>query len=1355
MALDVASAARLGANILVRRYQSRLPESAAPEAFWSGNAGKRADELTRLAKEQGSVAVQAGDSVKTVRKQLETALNHQPEFRASVEQEFPDFSFAELFSLLARGYRKPGGSRSKPVAAVPDIRHLVGAAPDQETLEAALFLHQETAARLALALGEALPFSWVQLLELDAIQQSRQIRRVAHAGDSGLAEAQLVGLALSGGGIRSATLNLGILQALADLKLLRYLDYLSTVSGGGYIGSWLHAWIHHGQGSEKNLESVRRALAPEEPSDPDSTAVRPIKWLRRYSNYLAPRLGLLSADVLSIATIWMRNTLLNLLVITLALAAALMVPRGLRAVFDIVHIHGRSPAWIAALAPLGFAVLVIQQNLYSFGHSRARGEQDWFREKWIHILVAFPVVLSAMLVAAWLFEASRGTAALSWAVVTLFVTFLAFLCFVSFGGDYRRHFFDCRLKPPSGLWALAQFAGTTLFYNGLCSAAGALLFFVIEKQFEGWGGDGKIWHCLVLGTVEVTLAYSLVIVLHLGLYGRSLPDDRREWWSRLGAVMVIWMAAWVAVAGASIYGPLLLLDLVHMRFYGAQIAALLGTGWMGTTLAGVMRANSARTGSSADDSGATSWIIRLAPPVFVAGLLLLLALGVLGVQTAILRPPGLGTLDLELLNVSYFRLLSWWGPLESWIAFAFCLGAAYLMALRVDVNEFSMHNFYENRLVRCYLGASNRDRHPNRFTGFDPDDDLLVADLAPPTQSGSPGYEGPYPILNAALNLVSGEELAWQQRKAESFVFTPLFSGYAATPTIERAGAPKAEGQLTLFAYRPTKDYGFPRGGIRLGRATAISGAAASPNQGYHTSAPAAFLMTVFNVRLGWWIGNPRHRKGWRRSGPISGLGYLLVELAAAANNKSKYVYLSDGGHFENLGIYELVRRRCRYIVACDGGQDASFSFEDLGNAIRKCRADFGVEIEIDLSSIRPAAPDQGGPPRSAAHCAAGIINYPDAPRGTLVYLKASLTGDEPADVLEYATLHNEFPHQSTADQFFAESQFESYRRLGYHIGTSVFGEIVKRRMSRRHQDPGVDVDRAGFFSEVRWRWYAVSPKTDKSFTRHAEALTKLMQRLCNDPALAFLDTQISPEWERLMKGAAGGQPSPGLGLPHKAEERRAGFYFCNSLVQLMEDVYLDLNLEEESDHPDNAGWMNLFQHWAWSAMFRATWVISASCYGARFRGFCENNLGLDLASTGRVKIVKAAGFEDSSLNFREKELLAAAGFASSRDELYLAQVLVERPDPPHDVMLELTVGIIVVSASNELVYLRVQEHLRKMGLARRILDAMVVEGQCPVGPKAAWHEPPKDFPEPVTVESQERIERFLDSAHLRLTAAS
>src|SRR5262249_18572361 len=160
-------------------------------------------------------------------------------------------------------------------------------------------------------------------------------------------------------------------------------------------------------------------------------------------------------------------------------------------------------------------------------------------------------------------------------------------------------------------------------------------------------------------------------------------------------------------------------------------------------------------------------------------------------------------------------------------------------------------------------------------------------------------------------------------------------------------------------------------------------------------------------------------------------VGHLVKELLGQTNDTSRYVYLSDGGHFDNMGLYELVRRRCRYIVIADGEEDGSMTFNGIASAIRRCRTDFGVDIDLDLRSLERT----GDSIYSSRHAVVGTIRYPGVGEttgpdayGIVVYLKASLTGDEPADVLSYRKEHPAFPNDSTTDQWFTESQFESYR---------------------------------------------------------------------------------------------------------------------------------------------------------------------------------------------------------------------------------------------------------------------------------------------------------------------------------------
>src|SRR6185295_19233256 len=263
---------------------------------------------------------------------------------------------------------------------------------------------------------------------------------------------------------------------------------------------------------------------------------------------------------------------------------------------------------------------------------------------------------------------------------------------------------------------------------------------------------------------------------------------------------------------------------------------------------------------------------------------------------------------------------------ETWqvlLAIAALFGFGNLMGYFVSVNRFSLQGMYRNRLIRAYLGASNTRRRPNLFTGFDEHDNLRMHALRATNR--------PFHVVNIALNLVAGKELAWQQRKAESFTATPLHCGAA------------------NLGFRRSQVYGGQHG-LSLGTAVATSGAAASPNMGHHSSPPLTFIMTLFNARLGIWLGNPSKlgRYTAARGGPRISSRVIFEEAMGQTDCAHPYVNLSDGGHFENLGLYEMVRRRCRFLLVCDAGGDPGFSFSDLGNAIRKVRIDLGIPIDFD-----------------------------------------------------------------------------------------------------------------------------------------------------------------------------------------------------------------------------------------------------------------------------------------------------------------------------------------------------------------------------------------------------------------------
>jgi hypothetical protein len=267
-------------------------------------------------------------------------------------------------------------------------------------------------------------------------------------------------------------------------------------------------------------------------------------------------------------------------------------------------------------------------------------------------------------------------------------------------------------------------------------------------------------------------------------------------------------------------------------------------------------------------------------------------------------------------------------------------------------------------------------------------------------------------LINITLNTLATKNLAWQERKAEAFSMTP-----------RAVGNPKV-------GYRPTALYANPEQGITVGTAMAISGAAVSPNMGYHSSPLIGFLLMLFNIRLGWWLGNPQ-RTSYQAEGPTFSAVPLAEELAGQTKDTSRWIYLSDGGHFENLGLYEMVRRRCRRIVVSDAGCDPKCAFEDLANAARKIYIDLGVSIDFETMDLAA----RKTPPKVAAYCALGRITYPGSlDEGWILYIKPGYHGNEPVDIQGYANAHATFPHESTANQFFTESQFEAYRGLGAHI---------------------------------------------------------------------------------------------------------------------------------------------------------------------------------------------------------------------------------------------------------------------------------------------------------------------------------
>ena len=837
-----------------------------------------------------------------------------------------------------------------------------------------------------------------------------------------------IGLAFSGGGIRSATFNLGVLQALAEAKLLRIFDYVSTVSGGGYIGSWLMGWMYHQSIGIKDIEerlsrpkySVKRAADPTE-----------LHFLRNYSNYLTPRKGILSADFWAFVTTYLRNTTLNQLVLVLLLLSVLLLPRVLVYVPNRLEalegftkpLMAQDTAMLLAGLLIVVAVTFIGLNLlWVDPHTKRR--YPWFtKQSGIQIVIVVPLLLASAL--------------------------------VSYGFSYYKDsgiFDNPLLYPP--------LAGMSL-YLGLWT--GALLIRSVIRAKRGISGPsnpsvrlvlisaavtgalvgytfllfGKLliapppplddyfnWRVFGFGTPAFVLIMLVAGALHIGLMGRGMSDSHREWWARLAGWLVIYSILWLLLFVMAIFVPKWIVQLWDARFH--KLFTLSTLFWALSTAYGVVFGRSKDTGTL--DLAAPlakkllGYAARVTPYIFILGLFAGLSLIAAKIALVLTRDPN------PMNHLPY----AFGGP-EVLIACLVLFAAAFVLSWRVNINEFSIHHAYRNRLVRCYLGASVPDRKAQPFTAFSAADDLPLANLQIPLNSDDPKDGRPLPILNTSLNVVRGRELAMQTRKARSFAFTPLYAGF----TRETSATTDWESAYAATANSGSKQVGCEQG-ISLGTTVAISGAAASPNMGFYSEPALAFLMTLFDVRLGWWIANPGVVKNWPIGGPRVGFFWLLRELMGSTNDDSGYVYLSDGGHFENLAIYELVRRGCKLIVAGDASCDPSSGFGDLHNAIERCRTDFGVEIVLDPSALVR----QNGIAQS--HYAIGKIKYSSDSKddGTIIYLKPTLVGGDPADVLGYVSKNPSFPDDTTANQWFDEARFENYRALGEASGLAAANAI-------------------------------------------------------------------------------------------------------------------------------------------------------------------------------------------------------------------------------------------------------------------------------------------------------------------------
>lgn len=689
----------------------------------------------------------------------------------------------------------------------------------------------------------------------------------------------------------------------------------------------------------------------------------------------------------------------------------------------------------------------------------------------------------------------------------------------------------------------------------------------------------------------------------------------------------------------------------------------------------------------------------------------------------------LGPLALWLLYLWICRIALQW-DMGAWLAALICVvlaGGAWLLGyLTIDINKTSLHSYYRDRLSRAFImgvhpevppaantcGAGWRVRHR---------DELKLSECTPERTGG------PYHLINAVVNNPDfapedenrlGDE-SQRGRRGDFFVFAPRFCGnerlgYCATPKLENIDAH-----------------------VDLATAMAISAAAAAPGVGRNVFGPfGTFLLAMLNVRLGYWMRKPASvEAGEGFNWPVGPI-YYLAELIGWRRD-SAYINLTDGGHLENLGIFELLRRRCRYIVAIDAEADPGMSFGGLATVQRLARTDLGVDIRLDLEDLRKDARGL-----SRRHFALCRIDYGDGEQGELLYIKSSLTGTEIEYIQEYARTHPDFPHETTGDQFFDEGQFEAYRALGEDIGRELVSDRRAPEIARRDRRRAADTADA-FFAELR-DWLRPAAPFKDGFLQLTARRRDLDKALYHERFAGYL-SEIHADLVRMNGASPGHTPprsaagNPGLreleaifqpagskaGAEPGGEARENGaasdaleqdqlelLQIVNQQMQFMEQAMLELNLEEPAsrDHPRNRGLMNLFHGWSQSPAFRTRWSVLIGQYSQSLQVFGRYALGLEdgmqwrpaWSTTGaeRAFVEWALGFD------------AAGGDPPGRAvDLYHADVLAA-PSTEHGTPAEVGTTVALAALERRWGYpvlraFRIRDTYRNLRLSEPLLEGL------------------------------------------------
>jgi hypothetical protein len=808
------------------------------------------------------------------------------------------------------------------------------------------------------------------------------------------------GLALSGGGIRSATFCLGVLQALAKAKfsvptepnakndepLLARFDYLSTVSGGGYVGGFYSALFRVRKDENATPESKAKdayaALKIDPPGRFDEGQIRsvtpnpadtPLRWLRENGRYLAPAD---SGDLFTDVAIAIRNFCAVHYVIGFSLLTIFLLMFGFR--------------YLTLLTPDSISSIVMAIEVLTQPTDKFATLAIWW-SPWFVMLGGWIVIGLMPLGVAYWFE--QG-------------------------------------KPPAAKSSPTLFTKPFVFAAGLLLAGVATIAYMNIPFNEILSSPRQHGVAILLCLFVIVLAIALIEFLYLKIKAKGITPQ-----FRYSVTHALTQALWISVVLFSIAaietaGQSLYLWLIVSATSSAQTVGLVAS--VVAIIAAIRQFAPSLIAPAKD-----GFFSKLPLNVILGavGLPLLIALLILWhlIATAILFNGAMPNASAS-NSWLYVHLQS--HTLTFVMVLVFCffatIAAGYFLGF---INLSGLQTMYSARLRRAYLGASNYQRFDQANAKLNvtvPDEN---DDFSTEAYFDKP-HLGPAHIINVTINATTGSsgQLTQRDRQGIPMAITP--SGYSlnGTPWVNRDAAP-----------------------LTIGQWIGISGAAFSTGIGRGTGLGTALIFGLTNIRLGWWWDSGKTRL--KKVLPVlRNQAYLLREFRARFfGTDDSHWYLSDGGHYENTGVLELLRRHVKFIVCCDCGADPNYTFEDLANLIRIARIDFAADFTlvppIDCDVFQPNSAALADYFVADEHELFAKVAGTDN-KCLMLYrvtfenskdfchvliIKPRLIKDAPLDLFEYQIKNKSFPQQTTFDQFFDEAQWESYRKLGVLIGSAVF----------------------------------------------------------------------------------------------------------------------------------------------------------------------------------------------------------------------------------------------------------------------------------------------------------------------------